>query len=97
MTDGPGVYAALQIQRHLDPGEWRAAVDALPEDQKADANQYLSNVIQLRRNLIDIAKDAGCRSLDEFAELRKLARQAKAPGAVAWVKAGRPERWRDGR
>lgn len=88
--------AGLEIQRRLPMEGWRAAVDALPEELREEANEYLSGIVACWRGLRTMAIDAGCRSLEEFQRLRREARKAGAPSAVAYHRAGRPDYWRGG-
>lgn len=96
MPDGPGLTAGLMIHRHTDMKGWKAAVDALPEEQREEAVSYLSGISARYRVLVKMARDCGCASFDEFEEVKLLAKKAGAPGAVAWSLAGRPDHWRYG-
>lgn len=93
---GPGRQAALDIHRRVPMPQWRQALEALPAELQAEAEEYLSGIVACWRNLRALAIEAGCKSLREFDALRREARRAGAPSAVAYHRAGRPERWRDG-
>lgn len=86
----------MRIHRDLPYEEWRAAVDELPDQIKIGAEKYLSGIVARHKAMKEFAKQCGCRSFDEFESLKKQARQAGAPGARAWVRAGRPPKWRRG-
>lgn len=93
----PGINEGVRIHRRFPPGEWRAQVDAIEDPElRAGAERYLAGPAACYRALRNMAKECGCRSLDEFNQLRKQARRAGAPGAVPWARAGRPEPWRGG-
>lgn len=94
---GAGRMAGLKIHREVDPKGWREAVDALPDALREEAEEYLSGVVSCYRALRKIAIDAGCSSMDEFNALRREARKAGAPSALAYDRAGRPEKWFRGR
>lgn len=89
--------AGLKIHRHVEPKGWRAAVDALPDGIREEAEEYLSGVVACYRALRKMAIDAGCSSIEEFNALRSQARRAGAPSALAYDRAGRPEKWFRGR
>lgn len=91
-----GRYAGLMIHRHRPPAEWQDAVAALPAEHRDSATAYLTGVAACHRALIAMARECGCRSMEEFDQLKQEARRAGAPGARAYVRAGRPETWRDG-
>lgn len=90
---GAGRLAGLEIHRNVDPKRWRQAVDALPDDIREEAEQYLAGVVACYRALRKIAIDAGCSSMEEFSALRVAARKAGAPSATAYDRAGRPDKW----
>jgi hypothetical protein len=76
--------------------QWKDAVEKLPEDQQEEARGYLAGVAARYRALVKMARDCDCKSLEEFEEVRRLARRVGAPSAVAWCLAGRPDKWRSG-
>ena len=90
----PGLTEGLAIHRDYPPEEWREQVDALPPFLREGAERYLSGIVACDRTLKRFARDCGCKSMEEFQELRKEARRHGAPGARAYVRAGKPERWR---
>lgn len=92
----PGLAEGLRIHRDVDADQWRAAIQELPDELQPGAEQYLSGIVERHRNLVRFAREADCKSLDEFDDLRRQARRAGAPGGRAWVRAGRPEKWRGG-
>lgn len=92
----PGLWEGLQIHRNYPPEEWRVQVDFLPVYLREGAERYLSGIVALDASLKTMARQCGCRSMEEFQKLRKEARYHGAPGARAWVKAGKPEKWRRG-
>lgn len=103
VSDGPalpegatGTYAALMIHRSLAMKDWKAAVEGLPESMRAEAIEYLTGISARYREIVKMARDCGCASIEEFEEVRRLARRADAPGAVPWCMAGRPQIWRKG-
>jgi len=103
MPDGPplpegatGLYAAMMIHRGVAMKDWKVAVDGLPGGMQAEATEYLSGIAARYRVIVKMARDCGCKNLEEFDEVKRLARRAGAPGAVAWCNAGRPDQWRSG-
>lgn len=92
----PGLTEGLMIQRKYPPSRWRAEVDKLQGEVKAGAEQYLADQLACHRARMQMARECGCKSMREFEDLRKEARRAGAPGARAWVNAGRPLEWRNG-
>lgn len=97
MANPPGTYEGLMIQRHYQPSEWIEQLEKLEPDIREAAEQYLRQEAAKFRCMQGIAKACGCRSMDEFENLRRLAKKANAPSAQAWVNAGRPENWSYGK
>lgn len=92
----PGLTEGLHIHANYPAEEWREQVDALPIYLREGAERYLAGIVQRDAMLKRWARESGCKSMEEWEELRKEARRHGAPGARAWHRAGRPERWRRG-
>ncbi len=88
--------AGLDIHRRVPPKDWKQAVENLPEELREEATDYLKGIAACMRGLRDMAIEAGCSNFTQFERVRREAKRAGAPGARAWVRAGRPEFWRGG-
>lgn len=93
MADPAGTYEGLMIQRHYPPSRWIEQLEKLASDVREAAEQYLRQEAAKFRCMQEIARACGCRSMDEFDDLKRQAKRANAPSAQAWVNAGRPEKW----
>ncbi len=102
LPDAGGLYYGLKIHRFVEPRDWPAAIAAyVPEPLRPEAERYLRDVAAVMRSMRRMQREAGCTGTPEqmeeqWVELKRIARECKAPGVVAWHRAGRPITWRNG-